>query len=203
MLSYIKNYSSILNNLISIDNVLVRKEIAEVKFACDLKKCKGACCTLESDYGAPLKIEEIEKIETILLDVKPYLPQDHTDIIDKDGFFDTIDGELMTKSMNKKSCVFVYVENEIAKCAIERAFFDGKTDFRKPITCHLFPIRVSNFGGEVLRYEKFKECSSAVENGNKTGEKLIDFCRESLTRLYGNKWYSRFKQLIGSTDVIT
>jgi len=192
-----------LNNLISIENVLVSKEIAESNFACDLKKCKGACCTLESDHGAPLNFEEVEKIESILHEVKPYLPQNHVDAIEKNGFFEEIDGDLMTRSISGKSCVFVYFEDDIAKCGIERAFFDGKVDFRKPISCHLFPIRVSKFGGDVLRYEKFKECLPAVDNGNETNEKLLDFCRESLTRLYGNNWYSKLKKLIGLENVIT
>lgn len=192
-----------MNNLISIENVLVSKEIVESNFACDLKKCKGACCTLESDYGAPLSYEEVLKIESILREVKPYLPQTHIDTIERNGFYEEIDGELMTKSINRKSCVFVYFEGDIAKCGIERAFFDGKVDFRKPVSCHLFPIRVSKFGGDVLRYEKFKECTPAVDNGNKINIKLFNFCQESLTRLYGNDWYSRLKQFIGPKNVIT
>ncbi len=191
------------NNFIRIEDVIVRQEISETKFACDLKKCKGACCTLESPYGAPLLDEEIEKIEKIIETVKPYLPQRHLEAIDDEGFYENKDGELVTRSVENKACVFVYFDHGIAKCGIERAFNDGKTDFRKPISCHLFPIRVSKFGGDVLRFEKFTECSSALENGAKNNIDLIDFCEDSLIRLFGKKWYSKLKEEIGKENVNT
>ncbi len=188
----------IVSNVIPVEDVLVRQEIPEARFACDLDKCKGACCTLESDYGAPLLEEEIEEIKKILDVVIDYIPASHKKIIDEDGFYEIKDGELMTSSVNSKACVFVYYDKGIAKCSIEKAFFEGKVTFRKPISCHLFPIRVSKFSGDVLRFEKFSECSSALENGAKNDIKLIDFCKDSLTRLYGQKWYLTLKKIIGT-----
>ena len=191
------------NNFIRVEDVIIRQEIEETSFACDLKKCKGACCTLESPYGAPLLKEEIDEIEKSLEAVKPYLPQKHVEEIEAEGFYEIKDDELMVKSVDNKACVFVYFESGIAKCGIERAYFDGKIKFRKPISCHLFPIRVSKFGGDILRFEKFSECSPALENGAKNNIKLIDFCKESLTRLYGEKWYSKLKENIGKENVNT
>lgn len=191
------------SNVIPVEDVLIRTEIAEKSFSCDLEKCKGACCTLESEYGAPLLEEEVEKIDKILDIVSEYIPDNHKEEIAKNGFYEVKDGELMTTSVNNKACVFVYYDNDIAKCGIERAFFDGKVDFRKPISCHLFPIRVSKFGGDVLRYEKFSECSPALERGEKQNIKLVNFCEDSLKRLYGDKWYSTLKEIIGKRNAIT
>ncbi|MFO7445649.1 MAG: DUF3109 family protein [Ignavibacteriaceae bacterium] len=185
-------------NIIPVEDVLVRPEILENKFECDLNKCKGACCTLESEYGAPLLEEEVGEIEKILDIVKSYLPESHLEEIEKRGFYDIKDGDLMVSSVNNRACVFAYFDGDIARCAIEKAYFDEKIKFRKPISCHLFPIRVSKFGGDVLRFEKFNECSPAIDNGEKNNTKVIDFCRDSLTRLYGKQWYLKLKDISGT-----
>lgn len=183
------------DKLVQIDNILVGREIANVKFACDLKQCKGACCTLESEYGAPIQNEELEQISSVLEIVKDYLPEHHKKEIEHKGFYEKKDFELMTRSFNNKACVFVYYENKIAKCSLEKAFLDGKTKFRKPISCHLFPIRISDFGGDILRYEKFEECSPAIERGEEEKINLIDFLEEPLKRKYGNNWYLKLKEI--------
>lgn len=183
--------------ILPVGEVLVRSEIAETPFICNLIKCKGACCTLESDFGAPLKNEEIKLIDEILETLKTYLPSEHITEIEQFGFYDMDQNELMTRSVNRKACVFVFYESGIAKCGIEKAYLDGKTDFRKPISCHLFPIRVSDFNGDVLRFEKFDECSPALEEGKSKNITVAEFCEEPLNRLYGKKWYSKFKEVIG------
>jgi hypothetical protein len=172
-----------------VENVLIRPEIMETHFSCDLEKCKGACCTIESEFGAPLLDEEIPVINEILDEIFPYLPEKNVKIIKKEGFFLIHGGESMTRSVNKKECVFVYFENSIAKCSIEKAYFGGRFSFRKPVSCHLFPIRINKFGGDVLRYEKFNECSPALEKGKKENIKIVEFCKDSLIRYYGKKWY--------------
>lgn len=179
--------------ILSIDEVLVRSEITDTPFVCDLTKCKGACCTLESDFGAPVDSDEIDKIQELLPVIKNYLPQKHIDEIEMRGFYEKRQNELMLRSINRNACVFVYFEGDIAKCGIEKAFLENKTGFKKPISCHLFPIRVSKFGGEVLRYEEFSECKPALEKGKKENITVAEFCEESLTRLFGNKWYSKLK----------
>lgn len=191
------------NKIIQIENILVGREIAKTKFVCDLKKCKGACCTLDSEYGAPLMNEELELIENVLDRVKDYLPEKHRSEIEAKGFYDRKDNELMIRSFNNKACVFVYYENDIAKCGIEKAFLDGKTDFRKPISCHLFPVRISEFGGDILRFEKFSECSPALEKGEEEEINLIDFLKESLIRKYGNNWFLKLKEITDKENVNT
>jgi hypothetical protein len=186
------------NNFIPIEKVLVRPEIMETNFSCDLEKCKGACCTIESEFGAPLLEEEIPIIEEILETVFPYLPGEHATSIKKHGFYNRKDGEAMTRSINNRECVFVYFDNGIAKCSIEKAYLDGKVSFRKPVSCHLFPIRVTKFGGDVLRYEKFNECAPALEKGKSENIKIVEFCKDSLVRAYGNKWYSSLMENKGN-----
>jgi Protein of unknown function (DUF3109) len=185
------------SNIIPVEDVLVRSEIFNAKFECNLDKCKGACCTLESEFGAPLLEEEVGKIAKILDIIKVYLPKIHVDEIEENGFYEVKNGEFLTRSINNRACVFVYYDGEIAKCGIERAFLDKKVKFKKPISCHLFPIRVSKFGGPVLKYEKFSGCKPALEKGENNNLNLIDFCRESLIRLYGSKWYSKLTEIIG------
>jgi hypothetical protein len=177
--------------------VLVRQEIAETHFKCDLIKCKGACCTFESRYGAPLAIEEIKEIEVVLSDVKSYLQPNHLKEIEENGFYEEKHNEFMTRSIDNCACVFVCYEDGIARCAIEKAYLDGKTKFKKPISCHLFPIRRTNFGGDVLKYEKLDECDPALDNGIKTNTTIADFCEEPLNKLYGKKWYSQLMASIG------
>ena len=183
--------------MFSIQNILVREEIADILFVCDLKKCKGACCTFESKFGAPLNNDEIGKINGILDSVKKYLPQRSIKHIETNGFYSKEDGELLIDSIDNKECVFVYYDNGIAKCGIEKAYNNGETDFKKPLSCHLFPIRISNFGGDVLRYEKINECKPALERGAEENVTVAEFCEESLTRSYGNNWYSELKKVIG------
>jgi hypothetical protein len=187
--------------MIQIESILVGREIVAKQFACDLKKCKGACCTLDSEYGAPLIHEELEQIENVLDIVKEYLPEGHKLEIEKKGFYENKDSELMTRSFNNKACVFVYYENSIAKCGIEKAFQDGRTDFRKPISCHLFPIRISDFGGDILRFEKFDECSPALTKGKEEKMDLIEFCKESLIKKYGENWYLKLKVYMDNKNV--
>ena len=187
----------ITDKIFAINDVLVRDEIVEIPFSCDLKKCNGACCTLESELGAPVKKEEVEEIKNILPIVKKYLTQNNIDEIDERGFYEIKDGEIMITSVNNRDCVFSFWDNGIAKCAIERAYFDGKVSFRKPISCHLFPIRVTDFNGDVLRYEKFSECYPALEKGKEDNVVIAEFCKDSLTRLYGEEWYNKLLNYTG------
>ena len=183
-------------DFIEIDNITLNSEIAEKTFTCDLAKCKGACCTMESQFGAPVTKEEIEIITGVLPVVKDYLPKEHVKEIEKNGFWIEKYGDLMTRSIKNRDCVFVTYEGDIAKCGIEKAYRDGKIDFIKPVSCHLFPIRVSNFGGPVLRYEKYEDCEPAVEKGEKTKIKIIDFCRDALERAFGKEWFLKIKEAI-------
>lgn len=183
-------------NFIEIDNVIVNSDITDTKFTCDLEKCKGACCTMESEFGAPLTREEIEKINEILPVVKQYIPSRNIEEIENYGFWEEKFDQLMTRSIDNKDCVFVYYEGDVARCGIEKAYNEGKIDFRKPISCHLFPIRISDFGGDVLRFERYSECEPALKKGVETGLSVLDFCKDSLKRLYGNEWFEKIKEFL-------
>ncbi|MFA3783671.1 DUF3109 family protein [Melioribacteraceae bacterium 4301-Me] len=183
-------------DFIEIDNILVSTDISETPFTCDLAKCKGACCTMESKYGAPLKKEEIEIINKNLPIIKEYLSKEHQKEIEKNGFWMQIHGEYMTKSIDNRACVFVSWENDIAKCSIEKAYSDGKIDFIKPASCHLFPIRVGQFGGKVLRYEKYIECEPALKLGEKIKTNILNFCKDALQREFGKEWFTKIKDIM-------
>ena len=183
-----------MTTIIPVEDVLVRKEIFDTHFSCDLAKCKGACCTLESEYGAPLEESEIPQIEEILHILEEYIPEKHYSDIQENGFYEVKDKELLIRSINKRACVFAFFENGVAKCGIEKAYFDKKSSFRKPISCHLFPIRISRFGGEILRYERFSECHPAIEKGTEENVTIAEFCKDSLVRKYGRGWYEKLKQ---------
>lgn len=183
-----------MSEIIPVEDVLVRSEVYNTLFSCDLKRCKGACCTLESEFGAPLDESEIPEIEGILDILMDYIPGENKVHIKDRGFYEVKGKEFMIKSINKTACVFVVFEYGIAKCAIEKAYSDGKIIFRKPISCHLFPIRVSSLGGDVLRYEKFSECHPALEKGTEENVTIAEFCKDSLIRKYGRNWYEKFKE---------
>lgn len=178
-----------------VDNVFIDKEILTNKFTCNLEICKGACCFIESEYGAPILKEEIKKVENILNIIKKYLPEKNIDEIQQKGFWERKEDELLIKSINNRECVFVYYDNDIAKCGIEKAFYNGEIDFIKPISCHLFPIRVSDFGGPILKLAKYPDCESAFDFGEKNDTKVYKFCKAGLTRSFGKNWFNKLETL--------
>lgn len=184
--------------MILIDNILVNEDILNTGFACDLKKCKGACCTFKGEFGAPVLDSEIEIIQECVVAASEYLSKRSKDIINKIGFVEGKPGDYSTVCIEQKDCVFVYFEGKIAKCALEKAYFNGKTKFRKPISCHLFPIRVNSFGKGFLYYAKFSECDTALENGDNLGIKMYEFVKDSLIRAYGEEWYEMLDQYVKS-----
>ncbi len=175
---------------ITIKKTLVDSDILNKKFTCDLSKCKGACCTIESEYGAPLEKDEIKIIEKYLPIIKEYLSERNVKEIEKNNFWEYKADIFMTKSINNRDCVFVYHDGDIAKCAIEKAFLENRIDFKKPISCHLFPIRVSDFGGPILKYEEYKDCQPALELGKQTGLTVSEFLEEPIKRAFGDEFYS-------------
>lgn len=181
-------------NLIETEKTAINENIFEIKFECDLSQCKGACCTMESEYGAPLNEDEIAVIEQILPVVKKYLTKAHINELEKKGFWYRADGHLMVRAVNKRECVFAYYENDIALCAIEKAFLNKEVDYKKPISCHLFPIRIIDFGGPVLYFEEYNECAPALIKGEETGKTVFQFCRGSLERKFGKEWYKKVKE---------
>lgn len=180
--------------MILIEDVLISKDIIEKDFACNLNACKGACC-IEGDYGAPLSKDEILIIEDLLKDVFPYLSKSAQEKITSEGFhsFNSSSNVDETSLMDDGACVFMG-RNElgITFCGIEKAYYDGKIEFKKPISCHLYPIRVSKneqTGFEALNYDKWDICSSACTNGKKQKIRIFEFAKEALIRQYGADFY--------------
>lgn len=174
-----------------VDGILVEEGLMSEQFACDLKQCKGACCTYPGDNGAPLRDDEIIEIENAAKEAVNYLSDRSKKVLLTKGFLDGKKGSYHTKCIDKKDCVFVFYNDGIAKCSLEKAYFDGKTNFRKPLSCHLFPVRIGNFGGTYLYYEQIEECKPALENGLQQKIPLMNFVKDSLVRALGEEWYDK------------
>jgi len=181
--------------MITIDNILVDDSAVHTKFACDLAACKGACCTFPGGRGAPLHDHELAEIEKAFPSVKPFLPKEHLDIIEQYGLFDGFAGNYATQCVEHKACVFVYFDSGIAKCGLERAYIEGKTSFRKPISCHLFPIRIGH-GGREIHFEHFSECGPALAKGEQKNIPVYEFAQDSLVRAFGQEWTDKLKETV-------
>ena len=180
--------------MFSVRDITVGGSIADVKFACDLSRCKGACCTMPGPKGAPLTEDECQEIEKVFPVIRKYLNEDHLRTIDEHGLVERSGGEITTTCFDHRACVFVTYENGIARCSFEKAFFNGEIGWRKPLSCHLFPIRVDHGFDDYLRYESIPECRPALERGQGENIDLSDFLKDALIRLYGEDWYAEFHQ---------
>ena len=178
--------------MFKIGETKIEDDVAYERFACSLPDCKGACCTMAGGTGAPLLDDEVEMLNNALPSAILYLSEEHLAFIKKKGIIEGTPGMYATVCIDRRDCVFVYYENEIAKCSIERSWMEGKVEFRKPISCHLFPLRIGRINGERIRYESIEECSSARKVGVNENIYLHDFIKEALVRKYGDKWYADF-----------
>ena len=188
--------------MIQVGEVLLSEDLFTEHFVCDLNACKGACC-IEGDAGAPLTAGEVGIIEDEIDAILPYLTEEGKRSIEKLGIFDVdTDGEFVTSLNNGKECVFTtYDKNGTAKCGIEDAHRAGALGFKKPISCHLYPIRVSKLRlHDALNYHKWNICAPACECGSKLKVKVFQFLKEPLIRKYGNEWY---QQLLEADNLFT
>lgn len=178
--------------MISIDKTLISEDLDQL-FACDLAYCKGACC-VEGDAGAPLEIEEITLIEDALDDVRPFLRQESLEEINTHGVFDLdAEGNFVTLLLKGRECVFTVFEEGIARCAIEKAWLAGKTEFRKPVSCHLYPVRITEYPSyDAVNYHRWHVCRPALEEGRRQQMPLYRYLKEALVRKYGEDWYNQF-----------
>lgn len=183
--------------MIQLEDTLLADELFEEHFVCDLAACKGACC-IEGDSGAPIDVNEIDILEEDYESIKPFLNEKGKKSIAKNGVF-TVDedNELVTTLNDGKECSFVIFDNNgIAKCGIEAAYRAGETSFRKPISCHLYPIRVTELKHhEALNYHKWNICKPACDCGSKLKVKVYQFLKEPLIRKYGEEWYSQLEEI--------
>ncbi len=182
--------------MLQIGNTLISTDVLEKKFVCDLEKCRGACC-VAGDSGAPLDEDELQILEKIYPKVAPYLTEDGRKSIEKYGkYVIDSDGDYVTPLVNGElECAYTIFEGGIAKCGIEKAHADGKIKFKKPISCHLYPIRINKLknGVEALNYHKWDLCKAACTLGKKLDVRVYQFLKAPLIRKYGEKWFEELE----------
>ncbi|MFH1120060.1 MAG: DUF3109 family protein [Bacteroidota bacterium] len=179
--------------MIAIDDTINSDDLGKVCFVCNLGICKGACC-VEGDAGAPLDEQEISELEDNLGYIKPFMTQSGIDVVEQTGVFDyDAHGHFVTPLVNGIECAFVvFSEEGIAGCAIEQAWETGKSKFRKPVSCHLYPVRISRYNDfDAVNYHQWHICRPALELGKKLNVPLYVFLKDSLIRKYGEKWYGK------------
>jgi hypothetical protein len=177
--------------MIEIDGKIVSTDIITEKFLCDLGKCHGICC-VEGNAGAPLEADEARILAEEWENYRPYMTTAGVAEIERQGFAVVDDdGDLVTPLIGDAECAYSYNEGGVTLCAIEKAWADGRTPFRKPISCHLYPIRVTQFGdGSLgLNYHRWAVCGGALELGREKGVPMFRMLREAITRRFGEEFF--------------
>ncbi len=188
--------------MIKVGEVLVSDDIKTVEFVCHLEKCKGACC-VEGDLGAPLEEDELPIMHQIQDAVAPYLtPEGKAAIAAQGPYILDEDGDFSTPTIAGKECAYAHYDTKgILKCGIEQAYLDGKVLFRKPISCHLYPIRITKKKGfEAVNYHKWGICADACKLGRSLEVPLYKFLKDPLVRKYGEGWYTDLVKAIEFPD---
>lgn len=184
--------------MIFIESVMVDEGVLEADFHCNIKKCKGACC-VEGDFGAPLEQSELEVVESIGEQIKQMLPQESKEIISGSSSVHYFSKEKMwgTALRSDGSCVFAIKDSVgIVHCGMEQAYYQGKTTFKKPVSCELYPIRVEHNeenGLTTLLYDQWDICQPACTYGERRSVKVFEFLERALIRKFGEEFYRRLK----------
>jgi hypothetical protein len=186
------------------EGILFSEELFERKFVCDLSACKGACC-VEGESGAPLTQEETVRINELLPKILPYLNEQGRRTIEENGVSTVdMDGELVTTIVGGVAeCAFTIFEKDgTAKCGIERAWNDGVIDFRKPSSCHLYPIRLQKMsnGGVALNYHHWPICAPACACGEKLNVPAFKFLKEAIEKEFGEEFYQKLLIIHGEWE---
>jgi len=178
--------------VIQLDDKLIATQLFESKFVCNLHACKGQCC-VDGDAGAPLTNQEVVQIEEELESFLPYMREEGIEAIEKSGvsYLDP-SGEPVTTLINGGECAFVFFDQQgTAKCAIEQAYAEGKTTFKKPISCHLYPIRVQEYNSfTALNYDEWDICNAACVLGEQLNVPIYKFLKEPIIRAWGEEFYN-------------
>lgn len=187
--------------MIEIDDKIVSADLLRECFACDLTQCKGICC-VEGNAGAPLEMDEVDVLEEEWENYRPYMTPEGIEAVERQGFMVVdADGDYTTPLVDDAECAFSCEENGITYCAIERAWKEGKTSFRKPISCHLYPIRLASFsnGSIGLNYHRWEVCRPACECGKRLGIPVYRALKEPIVRRFGEDFYH---QLEAAADLL-
>ena len=183
--------------MIEIEGKVINTEIFRRRFVCDISKCKGTCC-YDGDSGAPLEKEELDKLTEVFPAVEPLLSDKEREEISRQGLWVTdADGDFVTPIIDGRECVYTNREPDGTwSCAIEKAFREGKTNWRKPISCYLYPIRVSKTRKyELLNFHEWEVCRPAMELGQKVGTPAYKFLREPIIEKFGEDFYKELEEL--------
>ena len=181
--------------MLQIQDTLVSLDLAERFFLCDLDSCLGQCC-IDGDAGAPITEEEDRKLREILPVVKPYLLPSALREIEENGVsYVDEEGDLVTQIVEGRNCVFTtYGPGGMGMCAIETAYREGKTDFYKPIRCHLYPVRLKEYDGfTAVNLHRWKICRCAEVLGRAKGVRAYKFLKAPLIRRFGEEWYKELE----------
>jgi hypothetical protein len=185
--------SFIINEMLLIQDTIISLDILEESFVCDLSACKGICC-VEGDAGAPVEESEVACLEKALPAIWDDLSPRAKKVIEEQGFvYLDAEGEYVTSIVDGADCVFTcYDEKGYCRCALEKAFKEGKNDFYKPVSCHLYPVRVARYNEfRAVNYHRWQVCRAAVALGKKQGVKVYQFLKEPLIRKFGEEWYEQ------------
>jgi hypothetical protein len=184
--------------MIKVDDCLVSEDVIEKSFACNVEACKGVCC-IEGDAGAPIEPSEIDAIQQNIEAIKDEMDDVGIETLNSRGFSekDPFDQMLVTTCKPNKECVFVVRKNGILNCAIELANQKKSFNFQKPISCHLYPIRVDKYNEfYALNYHRWSICADACTKGAKEDIKVYQFAQNALKRKFGKEWYENLKNSI-------
>lgn len=177
--------------MIEIDDKIVSADLLRECFTCDITRCKGICC-VEGNAGAPLDEEETGVLEREYAAYRPYMKPEGIEAVERQGFAVVdADGDLTTPLIGEAECAYSYEEKSTTLCAIEKAWMEGRTTYRKPISCHLYPIRLVRFSNGMtgLNYHRWEVCASARECGRKLGVPVYKALREPIVRRFGEAFY--------------
>ncbi len=186
--------------MIEIDNTIVSIDLFKEKFVCDLDSCKGACC-VQGDSGAPLEKNELDILAEIYDKIKPFMRPEGISAVEEQGvYIKDIEGDWVTPLVEGKECAYtVFDDKGIALCAIELAWKAGAIDFKKPISCHLYPVRLKEYRDfTAVQYHRWDICSPACKLGEQLHIPLYKFLKEPLVRKFGSAWYKEMEAVAGA-----
>lgn len=182
--------------MLQIQDTLVTLDLAEQFFCCDLSKCLGACC-IEGDAGAPVTEDEVKEIERVLPEVEAdMMPRAIEEVRANGVAYTDVEGDLVTTILDDRNCAFTcYAPGGVCLCALEKAYREGRTDWKKPASCSLYPLRIKEFPTfTAVNYHRWKICRDAEALGRKKGIRLYQFLREPLIARFGADWYAELQQ---------
>lgn len=190
--------------MLIVGNSLVSDDVATVKFCCSIDKCKGMCCVY-GDTGAPVEEEEIAVMQRELPHLKPFMNETGWQVVEQQGVaIRDFTGEISTPLIQNQECAFaIFDEKNTALCAWEVAWKEGVTSFRKPISCHLYPIRITHYGDfDAVNYDEWEICKDALICGKKRNLPVYKMLKEPLIRKYGITWYNELCEQIAAQNLI-